>query len=255
MTQKLAHINGLCFDFDGVLYDLSGVPNICEISDMVIAESALSVLDNQISYQQAKKMARAAYIEYGASVTAFSMWAADRGLDADDITDRIFHSYHQKMHDQLLEHAPHIFVPTPHIIQSFEKCKGVIANGIASHGSIQNYALPILQSKELSGYFTQHALFGLNDGGYNRKSENTHLVQKCLNALNSPLQESGYVEDNLTNLKVAKDEHPELTTVFIHHGNFLKDKPAHVDFQFHDVGELNNAIHTAKTNDHPIILL
>ncbi len=97
-------------------------------------------------------------------------------------------------------------------------------------------------------------MFGLNDADYNRKSENTVLIQKCFNALSTPMGEGGFVEDSLSNLEVAKSHHPELTTIYIHHGKPLATKPSHVDFQFHDVGELKNALHTAKM-ESPIILL
>ena len=254
MTHKLAHITGLCFDFDGVFYDLSAIPDINGLSDIAFAESAISVLGNKIDYHDAKKMARVSYEQYGASITAFTQWAENNGLDKDSITHQIFHIYHQKMHDRLLHTAPHAFSPASHIKTAFEKCKGQIVNGIATHGSIQNYATPILKQKELLKYFEHHAMFGLNDADYNRKSENTVLIRKCFNALNTPMGEGGFVEDSLSNLKIAKFHHPELTTIYIHHGKPLATKPPHVDFQFHDVGELKNAIYTAKM-ESPIILL
>lgn len=254
MVQKLAHITGLCFDFDGVIYDLSHVENLNEMSDMAFAESACATLGNKIDYNHAKKMARASYQQYGASIIAFSLWAEERGLDKEGITNKIFHMYHEKMHDRLLDAAPHAFLPNPKIKAAFERCNGKVVNGIASHGSIHNYALPILKRKELSQYFQNHAMFGLNDGGYNRKNENTFLIEKCFNALNVSITEGGFVEDNLSNLETSKETHPKLTTIYIHHGKPLQNKPLHVDFQFHDVGELKNAIHTAKM-ESPIILL
>jgi len=254
MVQKLTHIKGLCFDFDGVFYDLSAISDINGLSDVIFAESAISILGDKIDYHHAKEMARRSYQQYGASITAFTQWAEDNGLDKDSITNQIFHMYHQRMHDRLLHVAPHAFSPASHIKAAFEKCKGEIVNGIATHGSIQNYATPILDRKELLGYFSTQAMFGLNDADYNRKSENTVLIQKCFNALNTPMSEGGFVEDSPSNLKVAKSYHPELTTIYIHHGKPLENKPSHVDFQFHDVGELKNAIHTAKM-ESPIILL
>lgn len=253
MLTKLANIRFLCFDIDGVYYDHNSVPNLSFKLPEIRAQTACNILGTLISYDEAYKIAAEGYTHNGDSVTALGNWVEKQGMDADAFKDSFFCQFHRAARLILLEAAPHVFAHKPDMAESFRQLNGAVSHGVATHGHVEEWAAPILHGSGVINHFERHAMFGLNQAGYNLKHVNAIMVQQCIAAMNGTMEQSAFIEDTPRNLACAKEEEPSLTTILIHHGRPLEQQPHHIDFQFATVIELNRAMLVARQDGRKLI--
>lgn len=205
----------------------------------------------KINFEDALKLAYEGFRQHRDSVTGYTIWAGAQGINAQLFRMNFFVNFHKIMLRRLKEIAPALFQPDLNLRQAFEISRGRIKNGIATHACAQNWALPILNSKDIAGYFEPGAILGLSDSNFLSKAEHPDLVRLCFDKMGIDINEGGFVEDTLKNLETAKAHYPRLVTIFLHHGNPLPSLPIHVDAQFRDIPEMKRAIHASWQYSQP----
>ncbi len=255
MSNKLSEIIANANDFDGVFYDPAHIPDYYSHFARTFGETLVAMLPEEIDYDSAIKIAVEGYEQYGDSVTGVTNWADKRGLKSDDFRQTFFHFYHQNLFQHFTTVAPHVFAQKSSLVEAFDLTKGIVRNGIATHGCANNFTRPLLPQMQLTPYIQDDAIFGLADSGYLKKSTHTDLVAMCLDALGVPPEVSGYTEDTASNLEKHKEMMPRLTTIFINNGRPLATKPSYIDFEFRNFREYLIALHTAHSEPRKLILV
>ncbi len=253
--KTLRHIEGTCHDFDGVFYNTHHIPDYDSHLADIFAETLCSIVPKDIHHEDARRLAIEGYPRYGDSLTALMIWTKEQGLDGEEIRRNFFRDYHKNIFKYFVNFAPTVFARTPSLIEAFQKIKGHIKNGIATHGCPKGWTLPLLPQMGLSDFIEKDAVLGLEDSQFRKKSTHPDLVEMCLAALNIDSENAAYTEDTPINLETAKQAMPKLTTIFFHHGRPLASKPAYIDHQFKDMHDYLTALHTARTEPRKLILL
>lgn len=255
MTTSLKDITGIAFDFDGVFYPYHAIPDIHSEWAKANAQAMCTLLPSHITFDEAYKLAFTCFKEHGDPVTGQTEFAVQLGHDREAFRTEFFKLHNRFAFSFITGKAPHILTPDTRLKTAFESSNGHIKNGIASHGCVTEWVKPLLHAKALNTYIQENAVFGLQDGGFASKGKYPTLVELCFTALGTPLEEQAFVEDTPLNLAVMKEHNPQLTTIYIHHGNPIARLPSHIDCQFHDIPEMKAAMATARLTEQRIISL
>lgn len=249
MTIHLAEKDAVIWDYDGVKYDEKAIPNLDPICDRSCSEAAVALLP-ELNLHDAHNLAQRSYQEYGDCLGAFVEWAIQNGRDPLEFRQALFELYHTTLFKYFLDEHAHIFDPNPATLAEFRK-RAHIRHGVATHSYIDGYARPLLAQAHLIGFFNEEALIGMDMVGFARKSQSVASLELCLEHLGATADTALFVEDNLKNLACAKRLLPKLTTVFMHHGRPLDQKPSYVDFQFTNNCELMKALNSSAA---PVVI-
>lgn len=256
MSSSLNNIQGVCHDFDGVFYNPQDIPNYGEHFNVSVAHTIFEMFGNIIAPQDALKLNAEWYGKYGDSVTGMLEWADKKGLSSPTIGTDFFKKFHQILYRSFMEvNATALTQPNLDLVKAFQNANSSVKNGIATHGCAKEWARPLLPQMGLNNFIQNHAILGLDDSGFLRKSTHPDLVRMCLNALEVEASSAAYIEDTAVNLETNKEAEPKLTTVFLHHGSPLDSKPSHIDFQFKNLAEYQRALNTALSSPRKLILI
>jgi phosphoglycolate phosphatase-like HAD superfamily hydrolase len=229
MSDILARIRNIAWDFDGVKYSYHAISGLYDMCDRVCAENAMGVIKD-INFETALDLGHRSYRDHGDSVGAFIELARERGLDVDAVRMELFKGYHIRLRNRLEQTHPHVMAPDQRLIQAFGAAAGDVQHGIATHSCIESWARPYLRRMEILEFFNEAALVGLDHVDFTTKAVSPRMVQECLTRMNADPRESVFVDDSLKNLERAKDI-GHLKTVYAHQGKPLETLPSYVDYQ------------------------
>lgn len=256
MRKKLNQIKAVIFDVDGVFYDPRSVPDMEPIFRNTIALTASSLSSGLLSYKDAYAIATESYRIHGYSTEGFNKWAVQNGHNAELLRLEIFKTYHPLVLDKVRQRYPEVLSPDPKKITSFRSSAQIgIVHGVVTHGCIDGWVTPLFSGQGILPFFNQAAMLGLDQYDFTPKHEATNGIQKCATILGVDLSDSAFVEDTLRNLETAKNNHPELTTVYIHHGSPLRVLPSYVDYQFDTVADFKRALVASHRFDRRVMAL
>lgn len=255
MSHKLSEIIANANDFDGVFYDPSLIPDYYNHFATTFGSTLIKMLPDAIDFEGATKLAVEGYEQYGDSVTGIMEWADKRGMKGEDFREEFFRSYHQNLFTHFTHVAPHVFMQKSDLVRAFDRIRGIVSNGIATHGCADNFTRPLLPGMHLTAYIQDNAIFGLADSGYLKKSTHSDLVDMCLKALDVLPEVAGYTEDTSLNLKAQKELMPSLTTIYINNGRPLATKPTYIDYEFKCFEDYLTALAVAHSEPRKLIMI
>ncbi len=254
MTAKLGQVRQFGYDFDGVFYPHASVPNLFAEFAHAKGLAAHQLTNGLIPVARASAIGHAGYKKNGDSVTALSEWAGRNGYNREEFRTKLFRLIHEIIIKRFFEIAPNVFTHQKELAESFQRTAH-IPRGIATHGCATTYATPLLDALGVLPFIRQDSMFGLDNADFKTKTKHADLMLMCLNALGHDLSVQAFVEDTVKNLQVLKEQTPNVTTVFIHHGTPLEGKlPSYIDFQFRDLIALHAAHERAATDERTLIL-
>jgi len=199
----------IIWDFDNTLYHLDG--DCEEIWHQGIARMAVA-RGLPYSFEEALVIARESFATHKTSTAIF---IERHGLCAREV----HHEIHRVMDET------HI---TPcNITAAAFAARPDIRHAIVSHGS-KSWVLRARDHLGLGPYIPDHAVFGLEDYGFEKKSISLRGLNMALDALNINPAEAVFAEDQADNLKLAHDR-LGMTTALIHYGAKPDEIPSHVD--------------------------
>ena len=254
MTSQLKEIKFNCLDFDDVCYEADAIKDYYKHFADVFGETLYKMFPEAIDLSSAIQLAYDGYKSHGDSVSGLMDWARKNNIGGPSLRLSFFHAYHKNLALHFPNVAPHVFSKVSKLVPAFEKVRGIVSNGIASHGCADYWVKPLLTPMGLKPFIQPDAIFGLADSDFLKKSTHPDLVQKCREALGAEPQETCFPDDNVPNLETNKAFEPKMKTVHIHNGHPLDKKPSYIDFEFRDLGEYLKALHAAH-NDPPKLIL
>ena len=254
MTNNLNNIIATANDFDDTIYRAEDIPGYYEHFATTFANTLVKMLPDEVDFAAARQISVDGYEAYGDSITGLMEWADKRGLPAEQLRTDFFRQYHQDLRHHFIQVAPHVFAQRCEAANGLERLQGIVRQGIATHGCADEFVRPLLPGMGLSELFEQHAIFGLADSGFLKKSTHSVLVGQCIEALEAEPKEAAYTEDNLLNLKTNKEMTPDLTTVLITNGRPLASQPTYVDYQFKSYNDYLNALYEAHKAPRKLII-
>jgi phosphoglycolate phosphatase-like HAD superfamily hydrolase len=121
-------------------------------------------------------------------------------------------------------------------IQFIEACDITLAAMTTHRGipqalvtsALREWAEQVLAHLRLDLHFPADRIIALEDADYQSKALSLRPYELASAALKLPLEALVMVEDNVNNLKMAKDL--GLATILVTHGDALPEHPVHVDF-------------------------
>jgi hypothetical protein len=255
MSNQLSHIIANANDFDGVFYNPHLISDYYAHFAKTFGATLISMLPNEIDFDSAVQLANDGYRKHGDCVTGLIEWADHKGVKDGNLRDKFFQLFHRNLKSHFTAVAPHVFSTPSEVATALSCLKGIVRNGIATHGCAREFTTPLLEPMGLAPHVEKNAIFGLADSGYLKKSTHPDLVQMCLDSLEVPAEVAAYTEDTALNLKAHKEMMPVLTTIFINNGNPLAKKPTYIDCEFRSFEEYLRALHAAHNEQRQIILI
>jgi FMN phosphatase YigB (HAD superfamily) len=255
MTVAVRDISGFVFDFDGVFYSLQQIKNLYSTCDHLMAETAIELLGNNISYDVAVKLAEQGYKEDGSNIPAFCRWAIKEGHDPINFRYQLFRTFNERYREFLLTDYPHLFRNRNDLKQAFRLSHGKIVNGVATHGHADVLAKYLFQTMGIIDYFHMHAVHGLDEADYTLKHLDPRLVELSFQNLGVDPSKGCFVEDTARNLKAMKERNPKTRCILIHHGQPLEQQPAYIDDQFIDIPEMKRAYYERGLSERRIVFV
>lgn len=256
MSSALSRIQGTCHDFDGVFYNPHDIPNYDQHFNLGVAQTIFQMFGDIVDDKEALKLNAEWYGRYGDSVTGMLEWADKKGLSSPTLCSDFFGKFHQNLYRIFMQANPTALTqPSVDLVAAFQKTNDRVKSGIATHACANEWARPLLPQLGIQPYIQDHAIFGLEDSGFLRKSTDADLVRMCLKALDVEPAAAAYIEDTAVNLKTNKEAEPKLTTVFLNHGRPLDSKPSHIDFEFKNLAEYQAALNAALSAPRKLILV
>jgi FMN phosphatase YigB (HAD superfamily) len=124
--------------------------------------------------------------------------------------------FHKNLYRLITPHIDLITAEAKFLKNDFYKIKdkGVMF-GILSLADEENWIAPLLNAMTVADVFSY--IIDYRKTGFIYKGTSSKPIDQALAIADSTAAESGFVEDNIDNIKVAKEKHGELTTIWVNH--------------------------------------
>lgn len=217
-------------DLDGVHYSYELFGNVYEFCADVKSEVVPKLLPG-LTKEDAKKIGKESYLQTGDGLHLFIEMARDRGHDVDEFRDRLHADYHKLQLERVRNLVPQVLEPCDRTIDLFKQLSPSVRHGMITQSCRVEWASPILSAKKHIGFFEQDSVFGFREFGWQRKAASTFALSALMKHMDARPEQSVFIEDNLDNLKKAKELSGDLLTVFLCHSKPQNPVPAYVDVQ------------------------
>lgn len=250
MTKDISGLftqtDGIVWDLDGVHYSYAPLPVLSNQSAQFAVDAVRHFLPH-LPLQDAFEKAALGFKVHGSSCMGFEEDAAAAGLDVSTFRHGVFECFQAKLFAYIRDNHPQAWSANPAAVAAFDETANHLRHGIATHSSSCNWAKPLLDRLGLRPYFNDRAIIGMSDVDFASKARSARAIIMSLDALELRPERAAFVEDTVHHLQRARELHPDMRTVYIHHGKPLDTLPDYVDAQFSDNAALVRAIHREKT--------
>ena len=246
----------LVHDFDGVHYDVDGFkPDIYTFCAAIKADVA-SIMFPFMKAARAEKIGRKSYDRTGDGLNYFTRIAEKLGILDDRFTDRMHIEYHRMQRMRTMETNAHLFVPCERTNIAFDRLQeSGVRHGLLTQSCLINWAVPQLKELDRLKYFDADALCGFAEVGYRSKKDSIEPIKYAVNRLGAEPSQIVFLEDNLDNLKRAKEYDERILNVHIVHSRRFDSVPDYVDIRVErpaNIAELAlSVINPARTYSYP----
>ena len=219
-------------DFDGVHYDVDAFsPDIYTFCAAIKADVA-SVMFPFMKAVRAEKIGRASYNRTGDGLSYFTRIAEKMGIADDRFNDRMHIEYHRMQRMRAMESNAHLFAPCARTNTAFDRLQEQgVSHGLLTQSCLINWAVPQLKVLDRLKYFNEDALCGFAEVGYLTKKESIEPIKYAVNRLGADPSQIVFIEDNLDNLKKAREFDARILNVHIVHGRQFDNVPDYVDIR------------------------
>lgn len=209
-------IKAIIWDFDGVFYGIDDLPDeeFYRLCDRSCAEAMQNILPD-LSFDAAEEMAKKSYAEHGNSIDGFVPLAKESGIDVDEFKLLFHQNYHKKLFENVIDEYPNLISGSEKVSSKFSRVSRDIKNVILSHADVDSWVNPVLRLRGDEDCFDQDLIWGLDQFDFEAKGKSPRAITMMLEELAMEPSEVLFVEDSLTNLKVAKSAFPDLNTAFV----------------------------------------
>lgn len=248
--NPLLKIQAIIWDLDGVHYDFaiasqSGISFYDMCVEAIAVTAVKSLGKDNLSNEEAEKLAEKSLKEYNDQITAFMPLVEEMEFNKRNFQTKMLHGFCDVLYGLVQENCPNLFKPDTETTTHFTKTMGHIKHAILSHACSQRWAIPALQLMHRLDFFHPDHILGFEDFHFNAKGLSAKAVTQALEVINTSAAKTIFVEDTARNLTIAKQEHPELTTILI-----CKEPPTEpmdgIDFYAPSTLEVLKAINTTK---------
>ncbi len=224
-------------DLDGVHYPYHLFGDITDFCGDIKATVAPLLLEG-LDAVEAKKLGRNSYLTTGDGLHVFVEMARERGLNADDFRETIHRDYHVLQLTKVRELYPHVLGRSEKTVGLFESLRPHVRHGMITQSCRETWAAPVLTDLGHIGFFDQPSIFGFREFGWHKKAESTEPLRRIVNHMGAQPDQCIFIEDNLDNLKKAKEFSGDLLTVFLCHNKPRTPVPDFVDIQTENLSSL-----------------
>ncbi len=249
-STLFSQTDGIVWDLDGVHYSYAPLPSLYDQCAQMAVDAARHFLPH-IPLQDAFEKATRGFKIHGSSCMGFEDDAAAAGLDVVAFRQGVFERFQKNLFHYISTHHPQAWSANPAAVAAFDETAAHLRHGIATHSCGRNWARPLLDRLGLRPYFNDRAIIGMSDVDFESKARSARAIIMSLDALDLHPGRAVFVEDTMHHLQRARELHPDMRTVYIHHGKPLDTLPDYVDAQFYDNTSLVRAIHRQKTGAAP----
>ena len=217
----LKYIKAEISDFDGVFYPLTYIPNkgfsdLCDLSKVEALKSILPDVDEGL----VKELAAMSYKKYGDGTAIFIPLAEEHGICQKAFRQAAHERFHDRLFINTMDMYPNLVSGSDSLSAKFAEVGKVVTQAILSHANINNWALRVLRFRGDEGVIKRENMWGLDDWGFILKSKSAKPFGMMLNHLSVNPEETMFVEDNLTNIKVVKEAYPNVTCAFVQNSDY-----------------------------------
>lgn len=223
-------------DIDGVHYPYHAFADILDFCGNIKALVAPQLLSSTyrllpMTAERAKKIGRLSYRKTGDGLLFFTEIARRKGMDTDAFREEISTQYHRAQLDAVRLHYPEILQPCEETNRGFEALRPYIRRGAVSQSCQVEWIRPVLTSLQQIDFFEPNCLLGFREFGWQRKAVSPEALRLSMEILGVTADQCVFIEDNLDNLRTAKQWDGRLLTVFLSHNKPLKELPDFVDIE------------------------
>ena len=227
MTAELADRTAILWDFDGVLYSYHTVDETLLNENFLgaNAEGACQLIPS-LSLEDAYDIAEQGFIRYHDTVSAFVPYAEEQGLESGAFKRALLAEQLKCTLRNIRKNVPDLIAPCQETTELFEALSDHLSHVMITHAHRDYWARPVAQNLGVEHFFSE--IFGYAEFDFQNKGKSSHAVAMGLDHLGVTSDQAIFVEDQPRHLAKAKQDYPDLFTVFIE-GPEPVDLPEYVD--------------------------
>lgn len=212
--EQIKDRSAVIWDFDGVLYSYHKLPR--ERMDKEFfdanARGAMDVIP-ELTKEEALQIGADTFLEFHDTVTGFIPYGEKQGKNPIEFKTELLIAQLKWSYKNISENIPELIEPCAETNDLFESLQQYVSHAMVTHSNAQYWARPVSNNLGVEHYFDH--ILGYDDFHFKSKGESAYAVEMALDKLDATPKEAIFVEDQLRHLSVAKEEHPDLFTVFI----------------------------------------